>query len=509
MMMLDQFLDGLMMLLDWGPIAMLAAGVLVGIAVGSLPGLTSTMAIAILLPLSFQLPPLLSIPLLIGIYKGGLYGGAIPAILIATPGTGGAIATVYDGYPLGQKGYPRKAIQTSLYASAAGDAFSDFMLLFFIAPLAIVAGVFGSPEYLALFLLSLVVIATMTGGSIIKGLFSGFLGILVSLVGIDSVSGSTRFTFGSMDLAAGLSFVPMMIGLFAVSEVLESFQQSLKSGGQQVLGGLGKTRSDDRLTWSEAWRLRHVILQSSVVGTFIGIIPGLGAPIAAFLAYALARKTSSEPEKFGKGSLEGIAAPEAANNAVNGANFIPLFAFGIPGDVIAAIMLGAFVVHGLRPGPDLMVNHGATMYALIICMIIGNAVLFGLGWFLSGLFAQVTRIPKHLLLPTVLAIACVGSYSVNNNIFDVYVMIIFGFLGLLLKKLDVSVVPFVITVILGREIENSLIRTLIVLEGQPSSLINHPVASFLLLATVVALASAIFSRVKSRKPKHQTEGGML
>lgn len=504
MTMLDQLADGLLLLLNWGSFAMLAAGVLIGLMVGSLPGLTSTMAIAILLPLSFQLPALLSIPLLIGIYKGGLYAGAIPAILIATPGTGGAIATVSDGYPLAQKGYPRKAIQTSLFASAAGDTFSDFMLLLFIAPLAIVAGAFGSPEYLALFLLSLVVIATMTGGSIIKGIFSGFLGLLVSLVGIDSVSGSTRFTFGSMDLAAGLSFVPMMIGLFAVSEVLESYQRSARESTHEALTKLRRARSEDRLTWSEARQLRHVVLRSSAIGTFVGIIPGLGAPIAAFLAYAVAKKTSKEPELFGTGSLEGIAAPEAANNAVNGANFIPLFAFGIPGDVIAAIMLGAFVVHGLRPGPDLMVEHGAVMYALIICMILGNVILFGLGWFLSGLFAQVTRIPKNLLLPAVLAIACVGSYSVNNSIFDVYVMIFFGLLGLALKKLKVSVVPFVITVILGREIENSLVRTLIVLEGQPGSLINHPVASLLLLATAIALVSAILSSRKSRKTSHQT-----
>lgn len=499
--MLDwgQMAQGLGLILDWGPLAMLAGGVLIGLAVGALPGLTSTMAIAVLLPLSFQFPALLSIPLLIGIYKGGLYGGAIPAVLIATPGTGGAIATVFDGYPLAQKGLPRKAIQTSLYASTAGDAFSDIMLLVFMAPLALVAGAFGSPEYLALFIFSLVVIASMTGGSVIKGFISGFLGVLVSLVGIDAVSGSTRFTFGSIDLAAGLSFVPMMIGLFAVAEVIENFERSAQSRVGDALERFKQRRSEDRLTWREAWALRRVVLQSSVIGTFIGVVPGLGAPIAAFLAYSFAKKTSRTPEAYGKGCLEGVAAPEAANNAVNGANFIPLFAFGIPGDVIAAIMLGAFVVHGMRPGPDLMVNHGATMYALVFCMIIGNAVLFGFGWYLSALFARVAQVPKHILLPIVLSIACIGSYSVNNNMFDVYVMIGFGFLGYALKKLGVPLAPFVITVILGREIESSLVRTLIVFEGHPTSIVHYPLASILFLATAIVLLAAIISNIRSRR----------
>ena len=500
-MLLDRFFEGFSLIFDWGPLAMLAAGVLLGLAVGALPGLTSTMAIAILLPLSFQFPALLSIPLLIGIYKGGLYGGAIPAVLIATPGTGGAIATVFDGYPLAQKGYPRKAIQTSLFASTIGDAFSDFMLLFFMAPLALVAGAFGSPEYFALFVFSLVVIASMTGGSVVKGFISGFLGVLISLIGIDAVSGSTRFTFGSVDLAAGLSFVPMMIGLFAVAEVIENFERAAKSRVGAALEQLKLRRADDRLSWREAWSLRRVIFQSSLIGTFIGVVPGLGAPIAAFMAYSFAKKTSRSPEEFGKGTLEGIAAPESANNAVNGANFIPLFAFGIPGDVIAAIMLGAFVVHGMRPGPELMTKHGATMYALVIAMIIGNAILFGFGWFLSGLFARVAQVPKHLLVPIVLSIACVGSYSVNNNIFDVYVMALFGFLGFALKKMQVPLAPLVITVILGREIETTLIRSLIILEGHPTSIVDYPVASFLLLAALVTLVSGIASNVRSKRKK--------
>ena len=472
---------------------MICGGIILGMLVGSLPGLTATMAIAILIPLSFNLPPLLGIPFLVGIFKGGLYGGAIPAILISTPGTGGAAATIFDGYPMAQQGKANKAIRMSLVASTIGDTLSDMVLFVFMVPLAMVALFFGSPEYFALFVFSLVLIAGVTGESVLKGLFSAFLGLIVSAIGIDSVSGSSRFIFGSINLASGITFMTMLIGLFAISEILIQAEGGLIKKTEKI-----KIQSEygekDKLSWAEIWSMRRVIFQSSAIGTFIGVIPGLGAPIAAFLAYSFAKRTSKTPEEFGKGHLEGVAAPEAANSAVNGANFLPLFAFGIPGDIITAVMLGAFIVHGMRPGPELFQNHAATMYAIIWGMVFSNAILLVLGWFLSKFYAKIVSIPKNILFPSIIAIAVVGSYSVNNNLFDVKVMIVFGVIGYLMKKFHIPLAPMIITALLGRSIENSLIQSYIVLDGNLLDLFQRPISAVLLL---LAFLTIIYSFIKS------------
>lgn len=472
---------------------MICGGIILGMLVGSLPGLTATMAIAILIPLSFNLPPLLGIPFLVGIFKGGLYGGAIPAILISTPGTGGAAATIFDGYPMAQQGKANKAIRMSLVASTIGDMLSDFVLFVFMVPLALVALFFGSPEYFALFVFSLVLIAGVTGESVLKGLFSAFLGLIVSAIGIDSVSGSSRFIFGSLNLASGITFMTMLIGLFAISEILIQAEGGLIHNTKKIQFQ-SESRENDKLSWTEIWGVRRVIFQSSAIGTFIGIIPGLGAPIAAFLAYSFAKRTSKTPEEFGKGHLEGVAAPEAANSAVNGANFLPLFAFGIPGDIITAVMLGAFIAHGMRPGPELFQNHAATMYAIIWGMVFSNAILLILGWFLSNFYAKIVSIPKNILFPSIIAIAVVGSYSVNNNLFDVKVMIVFGVIGYLMKKFNIPLAPMIITALLGRSIENSLIQSYIVLDGNLLHLFERPISAVLLL---LAFITIIYSSIKS------------
>jgi len=482
----DNAIQGLQMILSWGPILALSIGILIGFLVGAVPGLTVTMTIAMLMPITFQLSPLLGIPMCIGIWKGGLYSGAIPAILVSTPGTGGAVATMLDGYPMAKQGLPTKALQTSLVASTAGDAFSDLMLLLFMAPIAAIALLFGAPEYFALYLMSLVLIAALMGQSVVKGLFSAFLGLLISTVGIESVTGSSRFTFGNVNLMGGITFMTMMIGLFAVGEVLRQAEGGMRD--EPTAKGLltGSKNPEDRLTLREAWSLRRVILQSSLIGTGIGVVPGLGAPIAAFLAYAIAQRSSRHPEAFGKGSLEGIAAPESANNAVNGANFIPLLAFGIPGDIIAAVMLGAFLAHGLRPGPDLFQDHAVVMFAIIWSMVIGNGLLLLFGWFLTHIFAKVILIPKRILFPSILAVAVIGSYSLNSNLFDVQCMFFFGFVGYGLTKLGIPLPPLIITALLSRGTENSLVQSLIVLRGDFTQFIHHPLAlSFFAVAAIV------------------------
>lgn len=428
----------------------------------------------------------------IGIWKAGLYSGSIPAILVSTPGTGGAVATMLDGNPLAKAGFAKKALQTSLVASTTGDTFSDLLLLVFMAPIAMIALLFGAPEYFALYVMSLVLIAALMGTSITKGLFSAFLGLLISTVGIEAVTGSSRFTFGNVDLMGGITFMTMMIGLFAVGEVFRQAAGGMKD--DKTITNLLRHSKDhkDRLTLKEAWSLRRVILQSSVIGTGIGVVPGLGAPIAAFLAYTLAQRTSRHPEAFGKGSLEGVAAPESANNAVNGANFIPLLAFGIPGDIIAAVMLGAFLAHGLRPGPDLFQDHAVVMYALIWSMVLGNAVLLLFGWFLTTLFAKVILIPKRILFPSIVAVAVVGSYSLNTSLFDVQCMFFFGFLGYVLSRFAIPLPPLIITALLARGTENSLVQSLIVLRGDLTQFIHHPIAlCFFSVALAVLIAICV------------------
>ena len=496
-MYFQEIINGLHLILNWGSLLMICGGILLGMLVGSLPGLTATMAIAILIPLSFSIPPLLGIPFLVGIYKGGLYGGAIPAILVSTPGTGGAAATVFDGYAMAQKGKAKKAIQMSLVASTVGDTLSDIVLFMFMAPLAMVALYFGSPEYFSLFVFSLVLIAGVTGQSVLKGLFSAFVGLIVSTIGIDSVTGSSRFIFGNLNMASGMTFMTMLIGLFAISEILIQAERGLTLN--KNVGVNTKYGKQDRLTWNEFWRVKKVIIQSTGIGTFIGIIPGLGAPIAAFLAYSFAKRTSKTPEAFGQGTLEGVAAPEAANSAVNGANFLPLFAFGIPGDIITAVMLGAFIVHGMRPGPDLFQNHAATMYAIIWGMVFANAFLLVMGWALSGIYAKIVTIPKNLLFPGILAIAAVGSYSVNNNMFDVKLMIVFGVIGYLMKKFEIPLAPLIITALLGRSIENSLVQSYIVLDGNLLNLFLRPISALFIVLALIILALAFMPKKNKNK----------
>jgi len=371
------------------------------------------------------------------------------------------------------------------------------VLFVFMVPLAMVALFFGSPEYFALFVFSLVLIAGVTGESVLKGLLSAFLGLIVSAIGIDSVSGSSRFIFGSINLASGITFMTMLIGLFAISEILVQAEGGLIKNTKKI-----KVQSEsgekDKLSWAEIWGVRRVIFQSSAIGTFIGIIPGLGAPIAAFLAYSFAKRTSKTPEAFGKGHLEGVAAPEAANSAVNGANFLPLFAFGIPGDIITAVMLGAFIVHGMRPGPELFENHAATMYAIIWGMVFSNFFLLVLGWFLSKYYAKIVLIPKNILFPSIIAIAVVGSYSVNNNLFDVKIMIVFGVIGFLMKKFHVPLAPMIITALLGRSIENSLIQSYIVLDGNLLQLFQRPISAVLLLLAFITIVFSFIQSIKKR-----------
>jgi putative tricarboxylic transport membrane protein len=487
----ELFFEGLRSIAAWGPLSMILLGAFIGVIVGAIPGLTTTMAMALAVPVTFFMPPLLGIPFLLGLYKGGIYGGSIPAILISTPGTGAAVATVLDGYPLTQQGKGKLALHTALYASVTADLLSDIVFILLIAQLVLLARYFGPPEYFAVFVFALIMISMAAGKSPAKGLLSAAIGLLLSLVGTDT-AGQFRFTFGSMELVSGLAFVPVLIGLFAFSVVIEHIVHHARETAL-----VSKALSGERLTLPVMKSLLPTILRSTGIGILIGAIPGIGQPVAAMLGYSTAQRLSRKPEEFGKGSLEGVAAAEAGNNAVNGPSLIPLLTFGIPGDIITSVLLGAFIAQGLRPGPELFTQHGETMYGILAGMVIANFAVLAVGLLVAGQLARLVTLPRHVLLPSVLALAVVGAYAVHNSVFDVGVMAVFGLVGYVMRRMEIPMAPLVITLLLSHDMESNLIRSLIIFEGSAFGFLQRPIALGLLLFTafvIVMSASAALRR---------------
>ena len=386
--MLADLYEGLMMVFRLDTIAMTCVGLVLGIFVGSLPGFTTVMAMAVLLPISFFLDPLIGLPFLIGVYKGGIYGGSIPAILVGIPGTGASVATTFDGPKLTKLGKSRKALEMALAASVIGDTASSLLTIFLIGPIALIALHIGPPELVVVLVLSMVIIASTTGGAVAKGLLMLVIGMFLSLVGQDPIGALNRFTFDFFAIQAGIDLLPMLIGLFAIPEILLAVEEraklALKSSSLRPEG--------ERLRWSELVRSRKTIMRSTFIGASIGAVPGVGQVVAAFMGYAAAKNDSPTPENYGKGELDGVAAPEAANNAVNGPTMVPLLTLGIPGDNITAILLGALVAQGLRPGPQLFTEQAPMIYALLSSMVIACLLLAAVGYVLIPVFARLVSI---------------------------------------------------------------------------------------------------------------------
>jgi len=498
--MLSQMYQGLLLVLNFSTLGMVTLGVLVGTIFGALPGLTTAMAMGLFVPVTFFMGPLIGIPFLMGLYKGGIYGGSIPAILISTPGTGAAAATVADGYELTKQGKSGKALQMAKYASVIGDSISSIATLFTIGILSEFSKKIGVVEVFAVLVFTFVIITTVSGKSILKGLISGCLGLLVSLVGMDIFTGSPRFTFGSVYLIGGISFVPLLIGMFALSEIFLLIKKQFINAQKFIFDKSKIKKGFDKLTKSELFNCLPTIIRSSIIGIFIGIIPGIGQPISAFLCYGIAKNRSKNPEKFGKGALEGIAAAESGNNAVDGSTFIPLLTLGIPGDVITAIMLGAFVVQGLRPGPSLMSDYGVEMYGILITMVLANFILFGIASFLIPIFAKLVLMPKEILIPIILSLAVVGAYAINNSTFDLFIAFIFGIVGYVMKLYEFPLSPFVILFLLGDKIERSLGQTLVKGDGSLAILFQQPISAVILIFTILFLLFSVYNNFfKKRK----------
>jgi putative tricarboxylic transport membrane protein len=452
---LDALIQAVGLLANVTNIIALAGGVLIGVVVGAIPGMSATMAVALALPFTFALDPIVGILLLLGVYKGGIFGGSIPAILIKAPGTPASSCTVLDGYPMSQRGEAGKALQTALYSSAIADFVSNLSLIVFAGWLAAFALKFGPPEYFTLMLFSLTVIAGVAGDSLLKGLISAGLGLLLATVGLDLVYGTDRFIFGETNLMSGLNFIPVLIGLFAIPEVIIYAQRSVLGDGKVM--SLGKAG----LTFPEFRRIFKTIIKSSGIGVIMGAIPGIGGAPAAFVAYSEARRASKTPKNFGKGEIEGVAASEAGNNGVAGATLIPLLALGIPGDVITAVILGAFMVHGLQPGPILFQTNQVLITTLFVGIMLSSIFLLIFGSIAIRAFRRISDVPKSVLMPTVLVLCAYGSFAINNSLFDVLVMMSVGVLGYVMYLTNVPAAPFLIAFILGPQLEDNFRQSML------------------------------------------------
>lgn len=489
----DNFALGLAVLSNYEALLALVIGVAIGTIGGAIPGLSATMTVALVLPFTFALQPLTGILLLLGVYKGGIFGGSIPAILIRTPGTPASSATILDGYPMAEKGEAGRALTMALYASCTADFFSNMALILFAGFLASFALSFGPPEFFTLILFSLTIIAGVSGDSLLKGLIAAVMGLLLATIGLDLVYGTSRFTFNDPNLMGGLNFIAVLIGLFAIPEIL-AMVWSPHANDENV-----RTLGTSKVSFAEYRRCLKSILRGSAIGVFLGSIPGIGAAPAAFLSYSEARRTSPNKANFGKGEIEGVAASEAGNNGVAGATLIPLLALGIPGDVITAIIIGAFMIHGLQPGPLMFVMNADIIYGIFVGLVISSLALFFIGGAAIHIFKYVANIPRGVLFPLVLILCIYGCFAVNNSFFDVGVMFAMGWVGFVMMRYNIPAAPFLIAFILGPLLEDNFRQAMLMSDSSPAILFRGPITWFfwgLTAITVLAIIRAAFTSAR-------------
>lgn len=463
-----------------------AAGVFLGQMVGAIPGIGPVMAMAIAIPFTFALEPLVGISFLVGINKGGIFGGAIPAILINTPGTPDAAATALDGHPLARKGKPLKASKMALYASVTGDTFSDLVLITVSAPLAVVALMMGPVEVFALMVFAFTIIAGLVGSSIVKGLVAALLGLLAATVGLDPEHGTPRFYFGQFQLFDGVPLVAVAIGMLAVSEIVIRLAAAT-GDARPAVRIAGGALADRVISFGEYWGCRFVMVRGAVIGTMIGAVPGIGSTAAAFMSYAAAKRVAPASEGFGEGALKGIAATESANSAVMGANLIPLLAIGIPGSISAALLISAFKIHGIQPGPLLFETQGQLIYGLFGAMILANLCNLVIGQVSMRLWCRVVQAPEALIFAAALLCCFVGVYVSTGGLFGVTIMLIAAAVAWAMRLLGYPVIVFIIALFLGDNFERTLSQTLVVLNGRPQALLEHPVALTLFCLSLVSV----------------------
>lgn len=456
-MILDHLIQAVPAVVQPDLLLLLAGAVLLGIIAGALPGISSTMGVAVIAPLTFTLQPFPGIISLLGLYCGSVYGGSISAILLGIPGTPGAVATTLDGYTMGRKGQAGRALGISTISSFVGGMVSCLALALLSYPIANFALAFGPREYLAVAVFALTAVANLSGGSFLMGALSALIGMFLASIGIDETFGVSRFHFGTSYLMGGISFIPAIIGLFAVPETLANIEtisriNRLTLQVSKVLPG-----------WRTLLALLPAQLRSGVIGTIVGAVPGTGSDVAAIVAYSQGKNFSRHPERFGTGYEEGIACPESGNNAATGGTMIPLLTLGIPGGAVTAIVLGTFMVHGLHPGPLLLRNNAELVYQIFVGLFIANIFMLVFGLLGARLFAKVLRIPTSILSPLILLLCVLGAFSMRNSLADIYTMLGIGLVGFVMLKIGIPRAPLVIGLILGPLVESELARSLVLI----------------------------------------------
>ncbi|MDA0350291.1 MAG: tripartite tricarboxylate transporter permease [Verrucomicrobia bacterium] len=457
-------------------------GTSLGIFVGAVPGLTGTMLIALVLPLTYGADPQYALTLLISIYVGAVSGGMITSILLRMPGTPASIVTTFDGYPMAQKGQAERALGLGVMSSFVGGLISWGFLVMLARPIALLSTKFGPFEYFSLVLMALVLIASLGGKSVPRSLFSGFLGILLSMPGIAAATGETRLTFGIEELLDGFKLLPVLIGLFAVNQIFRDIMDIKKENTMKAIETKGVS-----IKWRDFTHHWFNLIRSSVIGTWIGLLPGIGGNIGSVTAYTVAKSSSKNPEKFGTGCEDGVVAGEAANNATIGGALIPLISMGLPGSVVEAVLLGALVIHGLQPGPRLFEEHPVMVYTIMGAMFLANIAMAVIMIVSMRGLAKISQIPRNYLLPVILIFCVIGSFALSNRLFDVWVMLGFGALGFLLESKNIPLAPFVIGFVLGPIAEENLTSGLISTNGSWLPIVTRPIPLVFLLVALTML----------------------
>lgn len=492
-------LEGIVSVLTVKTISLIFGGTVLGILFGSIPGITVTMGVALFLPITFSMEPVQGLSLLMGLYIGGTSGGLISAVLLNIPGTPASISTCFDGVPLAQQGKAGKALGVGIVFSFLGGIFS-LIVLFFVSPwLAGVALNFASFEYFSIGVFSLTLVSTMSGKSFVKGLISALIGFSFTFIGMAPITAFPRFTFGFKELNGGLSLLPALIGLFAVAQLFEESQSEAVKVEPIAysIKGFGFSMKE---FLSQKWNF----LRSAVIGTGVGILPGLGGAICSVVSYGVAKNQSKYPEKFGTGVIDGIVASETSNNASTGGALVPLMTLGIPGDNTTAILLAGFMVHGITPGPLLFENNGVLVYGIFTALVLANIFMIFAEFGGMRLFVKVLAVPKYILLPIVITLCVIGSYGLNNRMFDVWTMLFFGILGFVMKKFEIPSTPLLLGFILGPIIETELRRGLMRSQGSFLPFFTEPISGVILSITILVVLASSLKMFRQAKKKKQT-----
>ena len=488
--MFDNILSGFGAILAVGPILGIIVGVSVGLVFGAIPGISGIMAIAIILPVTFYVDPVIGITMLLAVYKASIYGGSISAILINTPGAAASFLTASDGNPLAKMGKAGKALALSLYSSVTGEALATLVLIFVAAPISAIALQAGPIEKVFLLLFAFTVVGSLSGDSISRGLLSCCLGMLFAMVGLSTITGASRFTFGYLELMSGFTFTPMLIGVLVMPEVISTIRNRLVPH-HQLTFKTSDNPDDNRVSWKEYRKLLPTIIKSSGIGTFIGALPGLGSSTAAFIAYGEAKRVSKKPEEFGKGSMEGIASAESANNAVCGSSMIPMLTLSIPGDDVAALLMGAFLIHGLTPGPLIFFEHPHVIYPIFAGFLLTDLFLLFIAKSGFRFWIKVASLKRYFIFPCVTVFAFVGAFTANQSMNDVMLLLCFMIFGYGMRLVGLNPAVFIIGFILTPFLEQNLDQSIAIIGtdyhlffASPFSWVFTALAAFFIWSTL-------------------------